>query len=104
MLSTPNTAPVGSPRELVKGGSAWNARYRYDDPSTRTRSGRVLMGQRGRAASCFFFSSSSPGSGATTSGAGEVRPSGESTVWGEFGASVDSPGAGAGPGVGVWVG
>src|SRR6185295_1786980 len=43
MLSTPNTAPVGSPRELVNGGSAKNARYRYDEPSTRTRSGRVLM-------------------------------------------------------------
>ena len=36
MLSTPSTAPVGSPRELVSGGSAWNARYRYDEPSMRT--------------------------------------------------------------------
>src|SRR4051812_21898263 len=44
MLSTPNTAPVGSPRELVKGGSAWNARYRYEEPSTRTRSGRWVIG------------------------------------------------------------
>src|SRR5690349_13195151 len=43
MLRTPNTAPVGSPRELVKGGSAWKARYRYDDPSTSTRSGRVFI-------------------------------------------------------------
>jgi hypothetical protein len=28
MLMTPYTAPVGSPRELLSGGSAWNARYR----------------------------------------------------------------------------
>jgi hypothetical protein len=26
MLSTPKTAPVGSPRELVSGGNAWKAR------------------------------------------------------------------------------
>jgi hypothetical protein len=26
MFSTPSTAPVGSPRELVSGGRAWNAR------------------------------------------------------------------------------
>ena len=35
MFSTPYTAPVGSPREFDSGGSAWKARYRYDDPSTR---------------------------------------------------------------------
>jgi hypothetical protein len=35
MFSTPSTAPVGSPREVVSGGSAWKARYRYDEPSTR---------------------------------------------------------------------
>jgi len=40
MLSTPSTAPVGSPVELVSGGRAWNARYRYDEPSTSTRAGR----------------------------------------------------------------
>ncbi|MNV44983.1 hypothetical protein D3C71_1367660 [compost metagenome] len=28
MLTTPNSAPVGSPAALVSGGSAWNARYR----------------------------------------------------------------------------
>ena len=36
MLITPSTAPVGSPRELLSGGSAWKARYRYEEPSTRT--------------------------------------------------------------------
>src|ERR1700694_1201534 len=34
MLSTPKTAPVGSPFGLFSSGSAWNARYRYDEPST----------------------------------------------------------------------
>src|SRR4051812_9090745 len=33
MLTMPKSAPVGSPKALVRGGSAWNARYRYDDPS-----------------------------------------------------------------------
>ena len=41
MLSTPSTAPVGSPFELVSGGSAWKARYRYDEPSTSTSRGRL---------------------------------------------------------------
>ena len=35
MLTTPNTAPVGSPFELLSGGNAWNARYRYEEPSIR---------------------------------------------------------------------
>jgi hypothetical protein len=42
MLSTPNTAPVGSPFELLSGGSAWKARYKYDEPSTKI-SLRALM-------------------------------------------------------------
>src|SRR3546814_20152326 len=37
MLTTPNSAPVGSPAALLSGGSAWNARYRYEEPSIRTR-------------------------------------------------------------------
>ena len=28
MLTTPSTAPVGSPREFASGGSAWKARYK----------------------------------------------------------------------------
>ena len=28
MLTTPNSAPVGSPAALLSGGSAWKARYR----------------------------------------------------------------------------
>src|SRR5690606_9369920 len=36
MLSTPKTAPVGSPFEFDSGGSAWKARYKYEDASTRT--------------------------------------------------------------------
>jgi hypothetical protein len=42
MFSTPFTAPVGKPLELVSGGRAWKARYRYEEPSTRTR-GAWLM-------------------------------------------------------------
>jgi hypothetical protein len=86
MLSTPNTAPVGSPRELLNGGSAWKARYRYDEPSTRTRSGGCSS-TSALAASCFFFSSRSAGDG-NLSGAGEAWFSGESAVCGEFGDSV----------------
>ena len=37
--STPRSAPVGSPFEVRRSGSAWNARYRYDEPSTRTSVG-----------------------------------------------------------------
>ena len=33
MFVTPLTAPVGLPSEVVKGGIAWNALYKYDDPS-----------------------------------------------------------------------
>src|SRR6476620_709432 len=33
--STPRSAPVGSPLDVRRSGSAWNARYRYDEPSTR---------------------------------------------------------------------
>src|SRR6186713_2249536 len=36
MLTTPYIAPVGSPARLVSGGSAWNARNRYEEPSIRT--------------------------------------------------------------------
>src|SRR5688500_1983611 len=36
MLTTPRTAFVGSPAFVDNGGIAWNARYRYDEPSTRT--------------------------------------------------------------------
>src|ERR1700691_3806106 len=43
MLSTPSTAPVGSPAALVSGGIAWKARYRYEEPSTRTRVGLALI-------------------------------------------------------------
>ena len=39
MLSTPSTAPVGSPLEFASGGSAWKARYRYEEPSTSTSTG-----------------------------------------------------------------
>src|SRR5688500_7094103 len=42
MLMTPSTAPVGSPFAVDSGGSAWKARYRYDEPSTRT-SGLTLI-------------------------------------------------------------
>src|SRR3954470_20770382 len=96
MLSTPNTAPVGSPRELVNGGSAKKARYRYDEPSTRTRSGLFIYW--GGVAASFFFVLS----GAVTSGAGGFA-TGLSTVSGEFDFSVVSPGSdlgSAGGGVG----
>jgi hypothetical protein len=43
MLRTPKSAPVGSPRELESGGKALNARYKYEEPSTRTKSAGVLM-------------------------------------------------------------
>ncbi len=36
-------APVGSPAALVSGGMAWKARYRYEEPSTRTRVGLALI-------------------------------------------------------------
>jgi hypothetical protein len=36
MLTTPSTAFVGSPAFVDNGGIAWKARYRYDEPSTRT--------------------------------------------------------------------
>src|SRR5688572_32798217 len=36
MLTTPSTAFVGSPLFVDSIGIAWNARYRYDEPSTRT--------------------------------------------------------------------
>src|SRR5271154_5458948 len=36
MDMTPRIAPVGSPRDVRRSGSAWNARYEYDEPSTRT--------------------------------------------------------------------
>ena len=36
MAITPWIAPVGKPFELVNDGRAWNARYRYDEPSTST--------------------------------------------------------------------
>src|ERR1700712_3470583 len=42
MFSTPLTAPVGRPLEVVSGGSAWKARYRYEEPSTRTRGARLM--------------------------------------------------------------
>src|SRR5581483_5791413 len=35
-------APVGSPEAFLRSGSAWKARYRYDDPSTSTS---VLSGE-----------------------------------------------------------
>src|ERR1700722_10791682 len=47
MLSTPSTAPVGSPAALVSGGMAWKARYRYEEPSTRTRVGLDIGGYYG---------------------------------------------------------
>ncbi|KDN12826.1 hypothetical protein SALWKB12_0633 [Snodgrassella communis] len=34
MFSTPYNAPVGIPVGLVNGAKAWNARYKYDEPST----------------------------------------------------------------------
>src|SRR5580765_8416541 len=34
--STPRSAPVGSPFDERRSGRAWNARYKYDEPSTRT--------------------------------------------------------------------
>src|SRR3954468_14033499 len=96
MFSTPNTAPVGSPRELLKGGNAWKARYRYDEPSTRTRSGREFMraynGGGGVAPFSFFDS------GAETSGAGAGAAGCESGVCGEFGASVLSEAGGVSAG------
>src|SRR6185436_13939993 len=42
MLTTPSTAFVGSPLFVDSIGIAWNARYRYDEPSTRT-SGLALI-------------------------------------------------------------
>src|SRR5262245_23543689 len=42
MLTTPSTAFVGWPDFVDNGGSAWNARYRYDEPSTST-SGLALI-------------------------------------------------------------
>ena len=36
MLDTPRIAPVGLPLELVRGGSAWKARNRKEDPSIST--------------------------------------------------------------------
>src|SRR5688572_14284088 len=36
MLTTPSTAFVGSPLFVDSIGIAWKARYRYDEPSTRT--------------------------------------------------------------------
>jgi hypothetical protein len=42
MLTTPSTAFVGSPLFVDNGGIAWKARYRYDEPSTRT-SGLALI-------------------------------------------------------------
>jgi hypothetical protein len=51
MLSTPNTAPVGSPRELASGGRAWNARYRYDEPSMRMSGAALTWKPRARATS-----------------------------------------------------
>src|SRR5688500_6495630 len=94
MLSTPNTAPVGSPREFENGGSAWNARYRYDEPSTRTRSGRFGMSYFLGGDAPFFFALSSGLSGAVTSGAGDAGVSGESTLCGEFDVSGVAPGSG----------
>src|SRR6187399_2145553 len=100
MFSTPNTAPVGSPRELLKGGSALNARYRYDEPSTRTRSGRVFMrgqlpsivyvGGGGGGIAPFSFLVASFGSEGETSGAGVGGAGCESVVCGELGPPVGS--------------
>src|SRR6202163_1939378 len=42
METTPRIAPVGSPREVRRSGRAWNARYRYDDPSTNTNFDMIL--------------------------------------------------------------
>src|SRR5258706_1636506 len=42
MATTPRIAPVGSPRDVRRSGRAWNARYRYDEPSTRTSFGMIL--------------------------------------------------------------
>src|SRR5258708_38512136 len=42
MATTPRIAPVGSPREVRRSGRAWNARYRYDEPSTRTNFDMIL--------------------------------------------------------------
>src|SRR6266536_5147970 len=42
MAPTPRIAPVGSPREVRRSGSAWKARYRYDEPSTRTNFDMIL--------------------------------------------------------------
>src|SRR6478735_2537279 len=94
MFSTPNTAPVGSPRELLNGGSAWNARYRYEEPSTRTRSGREVIFYFGGGAAplSFFFS------GAVTSGAGVDDAGAESGVCGELGAPVFSEAGGVAAG------
>src|SRR6478736_3197544 len=39
--STPRSAPVGSPLDVRRSGSAWNARYKYDEPSTRTSVGML---------------------------------------------------------------
>ena len=44
MFSTPFTAPVGLPVEVVSGGRAWKARYRYEEPSTRTRGAWLMRG------------------------------------------------------------
>src|SRR5690606_34211910 len=44
MFSTPLTAPVGMPVEVVSGGRAWKARYRYEEPSTRTRGAWLMRG------------------------------------------------------------
>ena len=41
MFVMPYAAPVGCPLELVSDGIAWNARYRYEEPSTRTKRRRV---------------------------------------------------------------
>src|SRR5689334_16947282 len=58
MLTTPSTAFVGSPAFVDNGGIAWKARYRYDEPSTRTSRLAlilplvvrllILLGARGR--------------------------------------------------------
>src|SRR5271156_6976982 len=96
MLSTPSTAPVGSPRELDNGGNAWKARYKYDEPSTRSN---LRAGMRGRGSQAC-----GPGfgvafvSGAATGGAafwaGPAAPSGA-----DAGADAGAAGRGGPSGV-----
>ena len=69
MLSTPSTAPVGSPCELVSGGSAWKARYRYEEPSTRSNFARGHE-ERGGLQACGAGSGVGLVPGAASGGAG----------------------------------